>query len=59
MADDRIEVQFLIKIYSVNIALYAATKNQNRRESAEAFYNDDCGWVELQCTDDAAGDIGY
>ena len=59
VTDDRIEVQFLIKSYSVNIVLYATTKNQNAREIAEAFYINAREWVELQCTDDAAGDIGY
>ena len=57
--DDRIEIQSLIKSYSVNIVSYATTRNQNAREIAEAFCIDDRVWVELQCTDDAAADIGY
>ena len=56
---NRINVQFLIKRYSINIVLYAITKNQDAREIAEAFYNNDCGWVDLKCTYDAAGNIGY
>ena len=59
VTDDKIKVQFLIKSYSVNIVLYATTKNQNTREIAEAFYNNAHGWVELQIIDDAAGNIGY
>ena len=59
VTDDRIEIQSLIKSYSVNIVSYAVTKNMNARGIAEAFYNDARGWVELQCTDDPTADIGY
>ena len=59
VTDDRIEVQFLMKNYSVNIVSYATTKNQNAREITESFYNHARGWVEFQCTDDAAHDIAH